>query len=98
MARLSGTTAKTFENDLKTFADFYARIDEVSTIVNGADKATINGRDESTITIGFGPGKSVDVSATGGPNFKGPDGRPPLSFMIDTGMSSLYIALQITRS
>ena len=63
--RLSGTTAKTFENDLKTFADFYARIDEVSTIVNAADKATINGRDESTISIGFGPGKSVDMSAAG---------------------------------
>ena len=27
----------------------------------------------------------VDVSATGGPHFAGPDGRPPLSFMIDTG-------------
>ena len=27
----------------------------------------------------------VDVSATGGPNFKGPDGRPPLAFLIDTG-------------
>ncbi|KAI1795059.1 auxin efflux carrier [Ganoderma leucocontextum] len=26
----------------------------------------------------------VNVSATGGPNFAGPDGRPPLSFMIDT--------------
>lgn len=29
----------------------------------------------------------VDVSATGGPTFKGPDGRPPLAFMIDTGTS-----------
>ncbi len=28
----------------------------------------------------------VDVSATGGPSFKGPDSRPPLAFMIDTGM------------
>ena len=65
VARLSGTTAKTYENDLKSFAEFYARIDEVAAIVNGADKATINGRDESTISIGFGPGKSIDVSATG---------------------------------
>ena len=65
VARLSGTEAKTFENDLKSFADFYARIDEVAAIVNGADKATINGRDESTITIGMGPGRSLDVSATG---------------------------------
>ena len=27
----------------------------------------------------------VDVSDQGGPSFKAPDGRPPLSFMIDTG-------------
>ncbi|PIL37564.1 hypothetical protein GSI_01258 [Ganoderma sinense ZZ0214-1] len=26
----------------------------------------------------------VDVSATGGPHFRGPDGRPPLAFLIDT--------------
>ena len=28
----------------------------------------------------------VDVSSLGGPAWKGPDGRPPLAFMIDTGM------------
>lgn len=27
----------------------------------------------------------VDVSGTGGPDWKGPDGKPPLAFMIDTG-------------
>ena len=27
----------------------------------------------------------VDVSSSGGPDWKGPDGKPPLSFMIDTG-------------
>ncbi|KAI0076962.1 auxin efflux carrier [Panus rudis PR-1116 ss-1] len=26
----------------------------------------------------------IDVSSTGGPNWKGPDGRPPLAFAIDT--------------
>ena len=31
----------------------------------------------------------VDVSSLGGPAWKGPDGRPPLAFMIDTGMSIL---------
>jgi len=65
VARLSGTEAQTFENDLKTFADFYTRIDEVSAIVSKADKALIESRADSTISIGFGPGKSVDVSATG---------------------------------
>lgn len=27
----------------------------------------------------------VDVSSDGGPNWKGPDGKPPLAFIIDTG-------------
>ncbi len=31
----------------------------------------------------------VDISATGGPHFAGPDGRPPLAFLIDTGAPSL---------
>lgn len=29
----------------------------------------------------------VDVTKFGGPNFNGPDGRPPLAFIIDTGAS-----------
>lgn len=28
----------------------------------------------------------VDVSAEGGPSWKGPDGRPPLAFLLDTGL------------
>ena len=28
----------------------------------------------------------VDVSAEGGPSWKGPDGKPPLAFLIDTGL------------
>ena len=28
----------------------------------------------------------VDVSNAGGPNWKGPDGKPPLAFVIDTGV------------
>jgi auxin efflux carrier family protein len=28
----------------------------------------------------------VDVSSVGGPNWKGPDGKPPLAFIIDTGL------------
>ena len=30
----------------------------------------------------------VDISDVGGPKFTGPDGRPPLAFLIDTGASS----------
>lgn len=62
---MSGTEAKTFENNMKSFADFHARIDEVSAIVSKADRSTIESRADSTIAIGFGPGKSVDLSATG---------------------------------
>lgn len=65
VARLSGTEAKSFENNLKSFAEFYARIDEVAAIVKSADRSTIESRSDSTISIGFGPGKSVDLSATG---------------------------------
>ena len=31
----------------------------------------------------------VDVSAEGGPSWKGPDGKPPLAFIIDTGSSTI---------
>lgn len=50
---------------MKTFADFHSRIAEVSALVNAADRSTVESRADSTITIGFGPGKSVDLSATG---------------------------------
>jgi auxin efflux carrier family protein len=31
----------------------------------------------------------VDTTAAGGPSWKGPDGRPPLAFILDTGLSFL---------
>jgi hypothetical protein len=34
----------------------------------------------------------VDISSQGGPSWHGPDGRPPLSFVIDTGASHLLCA------
>lgn len=34
----------------------------------------------------------VDVSSEGGPNWKGPDGKPPLSFIIDTGAPRVFAA------
>ena len=30
----------------------------------------------------------VDVGSEGGPSWKGPDGRPPLAFLMDTGLST----------
>jgi hypothetical protein len=32
----------------------------------------------------------VDVSAEGGPSWKGPDGKPPLAFVIDTGLLAKF--------
>lgn len=63
--RLSGTTPKAYDDTLKTFEDFYARIAEVQALVAQADKDLINSRDGSTVTIGFGPGKSADLPAAG---------------------------------
>ncbi|KAH9854916.1 auxin efflux carrier [Lenzites betulinus] len=37
----------------------------------------------------------VDVSAIGGPDWKGPDGRPPLAFMIDTAQFMGNIAVPL---
>lgn len=39
----------------------------------------------------------VDVSDIGGPQFKGPDGRPPLAFLIDTGKVIIMIPSQYSR-
>lgn len=64
-ARLSGTEPKSYEDNLKTFADYYARIAEVQALVAQADRATIESRVDSTVTIGFGPGKSADLPAVG---------------------------------
>lgn len=40
----------------------------------------------------------VDVSSEGGPLWKGPDGRPPLAFLMDTGSSTSHIASESKRS
>jgi auxin efflux carrier family protein len=40
----------------------------------------------------------VDVSSEGGPSWKGPDGRPPLAFLMDTGSYSLPSRSHLTIS
>ncbi|KJZ79685.1 hypothetical protein HIM_01154 [Hirsutella minnesotensis 3608] len=65
VARTSGSEPKSYENNLKTFDDFYKRIAEVQALVDKADKDTINKRDGQNVNIGFGPGKNVDVSVKG---------------------------------
>lgn len=36
----------------------------------------------------------VDISSMGGPHFAGPDGRPPLAFLLDTGASRLHASVK----
>ena len=38
----------------------------------------------------------VNVSDEGGPSWKGPDGKPPLAFLMDTGLSTLTLRSNIT--
>lgn len=64
-ARLTGAEPAAYENNLASFADFHARIAEVSALVAKADKKTVDAMDGKDVTIGFGPGKSVTLSAEG---------------------------------
>ncbi|KAK3186565.1 hypothetical protein K4F52_004605 [Lecanicillium sp. MT-2017a] len=62
-ARLTGVEPPTLERDsLKTFADFYARIDVAKEHLSKASKETVNSRQNETVTISLGPGKSADLS------------------------------------
>ncbi|GAO20008.1 uncharacterized protein UV8b_05218 [Ustilaginoidea virens] len=55
IARASGTEPLSTENNFKTFADFYKRIDQTKEALANADKDLINKRVDETITIGLGP-------------------------------------------
>ncbi|KAG6010587.1 hypothetical protein E4U21_005940 [Claviceps maximensis] len=57
VARASGTEPLTFENNLKTFDEFFARIEKVLDILAKVDKEVVNKRVDETVTIGLGPGK-----------------------------------------
>ena len=63
-ARLSGEEPAALENNLKTFADFGARIAQVEAILAKADEKTINARVAEIVTIGLGPGKSAPMPAS----------------------------------
>ncbi|KAG6016823.1 hypothetical protein E4U43_003040 [Claviceps pusilla] len=57
VARATGTEPITFENNLKTFDEFFQRLDKVLDVLAKADKEVINKRVDETVTIGLGPGK-----------------------------------------
>lgn len=60
-ARLTGQEPPSNENNLKSFAEFYARITEARAALEKADKETVNTRASESVTIGLGPGKSAQM-------------------------------------
>lgn len=60
--RLTGEEPPSNENNLKTFAEFYTRIEEARALLTKASKETINARAAETVTVGMGPGKSAQMS------------------------------------
>ena len=63
-SRLTGVEPPTLDREsLKTFADFYARIDVAKEHLSKASKDTVNSRQNETVTIGMGPGKNADMSS-----------------------------------
>ncbi|KAG5919526.1 hypothetical protein E4U61_000795 [Claviceps capensis] len=57
VARTSGTEPLTFENNLKTFDEFFDRIDKTLEVLAKADKDVVNKRVDEIVTFGMGPTK-----------------------------------------
>ncbi|EFY91986.1 hypothetical protein J3459_007935 [Metarhizium acridum] len=60
-ARTTGAEPQKLENDLKTFDDFYKRIDQVQELLTKIDKEVVNKRVGELVPIGLGPGKNVEL-------------------------------------
>lgn len=63
VARLTGVDPTPFENNLSTYEEMHARIAQVVEIVEKADKEVVNGRAGESVTMGLGPGVSVELKA-----------------------------------
>ncbi|KAG5949088.1 hypothetical protein E4U60_007690 [Claviceps pazoutovae] len=57
VARASGTEPLTFENNLKTFDEFFDRIDKTLEVLAKADKDVVNKRVDEIVTFGLGPAR-----------------------------------------
>lgn len=60
-ARAMGVEPPPLDGALKTFDDFFARIQEVTTLLASADKELINSRANELVPVGMGPGKTVQM-------------------------------------
>lgn len=63
LARSQGTEPPSYSDNLKTFAEMQARIKEVSAALEKADTDLINKRENETVTLGLGPGKSGQMKS-----------------------------------
>ncbi|OAA57784.1 hypothetical protein ISF_07025 [Cordyceps fumosorosea ARSEF 2679] len=61
-ARLTGQEPPSNENNMKTFADFHARIAESRAALEKASKETVNSRAAEAVTVGLGPGKTAQMN------------------------------------
>lgn len=80
-ARLTGKEPMKMENDLKTFKDMYARIDEVLKILGNTDKELVNKYTAEKVTVGMGPGKEAQMTGQGYANGYG---LPNIFFHVST--------------
>ncbi|KAM3454974.1 hypothetical protein MY5147_008715 [Beauveria neobassiana] len=61
-SRLVGEEPPKTEDDLKSFAEFYARIAEARAALAKLDRETINSRANVPLTFGLGPGKPAHAN------------------------------------
>lgn len=62
VARLSGLEPPTTKlEDLKTFADVHARIEQAQKALKDADKALIDSRVAESVPLGLGPGRNITL-------------------------------------
>ncbi|ODA75896.1 hypothetical protein RJ55_08537 [Drechmeria coniospora] len=64
VSRLTGEEPPTLENNLKTFADFQARIKLVQGALAKADRDLVNKRGDEIVSMGLGSGKTAQLPGT----------------------------------
>ncbi|RDA93748.1 hypothetical protein CP533_0209 [Ophiocordyceps camponoti-saundersi (nom. inval.)] len=62
--RLGGKEPLKWENSLNGFGEMQGRIAQTEELLSKANKEEINKKDGSTVNVGLGPGKNVDMTTT----------------------------------
>ncbi|KAJ4328387.1 hypothetical protein N0V84_001258 [Fusarium piperis] len=73
-------------DDFDSFEAFHARIAQVLEVVEKADREVVNKREAETVTLGLGPGKSVDLQSR---DYVNGYGLPNLFFHLTTAYAIL---------